>query len=318
MDTSNIPGMIEYSEQKKLDEVIKDIDFTGTDVAIEYGAFFGRSTKIILNSLEKNNSFNLKNIFLVYDSFECNVNGFFARSVYQFARKGNVENLINVDKNIINFRNIFNHYILPTSINLKINQLKLSQIKPIKNNIAFMHIDAPKFYTELKYILLTHFQNLKVGSIIIFQDFFYHWSATLIASVSFFLQSQILSIKGSAASSLYVVVQRKIYKSDLEKLDHLITSDTNYVNNAIDEAIRIIVNLNPEIIDRIHNFLPRLILARIQHSFSLNDFRNASKEWQQFLLKYPVKEQSVFDDFFDLFYYGFSIREIFELDYSNS
>ena len=78
-----------------------------------------------------------------------------------------------------------------------------------------MHIDSPKFYDELEIIYERFFPLLNKKSIVIFQDYFFQWSATLIASVQFLIEENILSILNTAASSITTIVTKKV---ELKKL----------------------------------------------------------------------------------------------------
>ena len=60
---------------------------------------------------------------------------------------------------------------------------------------------------------------MKINSTIIFQDYFYHWSATLIASVQYLIQLKKISILNTAASSLTVIYSKPVLKSELDTLE---------------------------------------------------------------------------------------------------
>lgn len=310
---NHIPGMIEPVEQEMLQAITSSIEFGQNDTLIEYGSFFGRSTNCIIEGLKNNKSYSPSNNLIIYDSFKCKSNGSFASHVNTFAQKGKVENLIEKKQSIISFRKIFEHYCLPSPINIHINECEISEINAIQNPISFMHIDCPKYYSEFKFIIDKHFLSLKKGSIIVFQDFFYHWSATLIASIELLLQGKFIEIQRTAASSLTVEVKKKIKYEDIKLLDHKM--NTISLIELIDSSINRILNLENTKIDRIHQFLPRLILASIQYSWELGQFQNAEYLWRSFLINYPEKLQPVFDDFHELMRYGFSVRALYEIDH---
>ena len=182
-DLNSIPGMIEKGEQDLLIEHASAIQLNDEDVIIEYGCFFGRSTNCIIEGLRLNKTYIKSNKFMLYDSFQCKKDNLFSVDVNSDAKKYNVDHLI-IEKagGVIDFRKIFEHFTLPTEITLEINQCNLHEIKHTNKPIALMHIDAPKYYEEFKYILDNHFIDLKMGSIIVFQDFFYHLSCFCIVS----------------------------------------------------------------------------------------------------------------------------------------
>lgn len=311
-DFSFIPGMIEPIEQSMLQLTCSEIDLNPSDIFIEYGSFFGRSSNCIIEGIINNKTYSKNNLFLVYDSFRCKSDGIFAESVYQFARLGKVENLIEKDENFINFRKIFNHFI-SSNTHIEVKECDLQEIKPITQPIAFMHIDSPKFYSDFRYILINHFPNLKIGAIIIFQDFFYHWSATLIAIVELLIQKNFIEVNETAATSLKTTVLKKLSERDIEEINDIMASID--INKTIEQSI-LRFSSQQNTVDRIHNFLPRLMLANIQYYFEKGNILEANRHWDNYIKNYPQVEQSVINDLEELKSYSFSIRSLYELDHN--
>ena len=311
-DFSFIPGMIEPIEQSMLQLTCSEIDLNPSDIFIEYGSFFGRSSNCIIEGIINNKTYSKNNLFLVYDSFRCKSDGIFAESVYQFARLGKVENLIEKDENFINFRKIFNHFI-SSNTHIEVKECDLQEIKPITQPIAFMHIDSPKFYSDFRYILINHFPNLKIGAIIIFQDFFYRWSATLIAIVELLIQKNFIEVNETAATSLKTTVLKKLSKHDIEEINDMMASID--INKTIEQSI-LRFSSQQNTVDRIHNFLPRIMLANIQYYFEKGNILEANRHWDNYIKNYPQVEQSVINDFKELKSYSFSIRSLYELDHN--
>ena len=311
-DFSFIPGMIEPVEQTMLQDVCSKINLNPSDVIIEYGSFFGRSTNCIIEGLVNNKTYSKKELLLVYDSFKCNHEGSFNKYVQAFAKMGKVESLIKKDNSFINFREIFNHYIAD-NIPMEIHECELHEIKPISNSIAFMHIDCPKYYSEFKYIFNNHFGNLKPGSVIIFQDFFYHWSATLIAVVELLIQKKFIELNETAASSIKTTVLKSFSIANIEDINDIMSCID--INNTIEQSILRLSN-QQNIIDRIHNFLPRLMLANIQYYYQQGNIKEANRHWNNYLNNYPQIEQSVINDLAELKSFNFSMRNLYELDHS--
>jgi hypothetical protein len=309
-DFSFIPGMIEPIEQKMLQDVCSKIHLNPSDIFIEYGSFFGRSTNCIIEGIANNKTNPEKATLLVYDYFKCACDGSLAKYVYAYAKIGNVENLILKKDGLLNFRGIFDHFA-SNNIPMKIKECKLHEIESISNPIAFMHIDSPKFYSEFKYILTNHFKNLRPGSVIIFQDFFYHWSATLIAVVELFIEKKFIEVNETAASSLKTTVLKSFSIANIEEIDHIMTSID--INKIIEQSILRFSN-QQNIIDRIHQFLPRLMLANIQHYFEKGNIKEANIHWNNYLNNYPQIEHSIINDLMELKSHNFSIRNLYELD----
>ena len=93
-EAERIPGMIELTEREMLFERAREVALEDEDCVVEFGAFFGRSTNCIAQGLSKNLSLSTKNFFYTYDSFECDVNGWFAPHVRAYADNANVLHLL--------------------------------------------------------------------------------------------------------------------------------------------------------------------------------------------------------------------------------
>ena len=90
--------------------------------------------------------------------------------------------------------------------------------------------------------------------------------------------------------------------------------NTEFVLEMIDKAI---LNTNNYIIDRPNVFVPRLLIARFQFLWSLKLYDKATA----FLFNYVKRNhnrlnQNTLNDFGDLMKNGFSIRKLYEKDYS--
>ena len=217
-----IPGMIEPCEQILLQECAKNINFDQHDIVTEFGTFFGRSTSCISAGLKENDSFNKKRCrFYAYDSFECDLSGGFYPYVYSFAKQSNLENSLEIKGSKVSFYPIFKYYLdyyIKSGI-LFPEKEELKNSFPKGECIKLMHIDSPKFYSEFKFILYRFFPKLKVGSLIVFQDFYYHWSATLIAVIGMMVKEGFLSFEKSAASSLLCIVKKPFNLDEINKIN---------------------------------------------------------------------------------------------------
>ena len=91
-DPNFIPGMIEPIERELLYRLAKELSFTDGDCAVEFGAFFGKSTAFIAQGLSEQST--CKPILYVYDSFGCDSRGSFRPLVLQFAEAGGVTHLV--------------------------------------------------------------------------------------------------------------------------------------------------------------------------------------------------------------------------------
>ena len=311
---NSIPGMIELGEQDLLVKHGSAIQLNNEDVIIEYGCFFGRSANCIIEGLKLNKTYIQSNKFILYDSFQCKKDNLFSKQVIFHAKRYNVDHLI-IEKEggVIDFRKIFEHYTLPTEITLEINQCNLHEIKHINKSIALMHIDAPKFYEEFKYILDNHFIDLKMGSIIVFQDFFYHWSASLVACIEIMMQKGFLTINLSRASSLSVTVIKTFNMSDINSIDVSMKS-ANIIYLIRDTIQR--VSSDKLLIDRPNEFIPRLMLCIVQYLYENKNEAEALRHLIHYFTHYPHIKKSIFQDLFDLAHNKFSRKQFYQLDHT--
>lgn len=312
-DAQQIPGMIEPIEQELLFNLTRSISLNNEESVVEFGSFFGRSTYCLSRGLQDNPARNQTNKVRAFDSFSCAINGAFAGHVGQFSKRGNVESLVRRHENHLDFSDVIKHYLQSFSDLglLELYQCELSDSHPPAGNIALMHVDSPKFYDELKFILYRFFPRLRPGSKIVFQDFFYHWSATLVAAVQVLKEHGWISYEFSAATSLVVTVNKPFQAADLLAVD-LQMQDITLVPDLIDSAISDARNLQ---IDRPEVFIPRLILAKIQHLWEKGQHQEASQAIANFFNAGGSLNQQLVNDFMELMSYGFSIRKLYELDH---
>lgn len=311
-EISKIPGMIEPVEQKLLYDMASQLTLQKSDQFVEFGTFFGRSTACLAQGLADNKSRTAKNKLHAYDSFSCATNGGFVEHVRSFSNEGGVGHLLNIGDKIVDFYPVFEYYLS--------NFIDSGVVKPSKcglelsipnqiDSIALMHIDSPKFYEELKIILFRFFPLLKDGAIVIFQDFFYHWSATLIAAVEGMRKIGLIEYKMSAASSLIVQVNGPVSIQNLVELD-LLMLDSNVVDGLLSDAIRACNHIS---LDRSDIFLSRIWLASFQHLWSVGEFEKATDLIKQFLMSGKLSTP-VAEDFLEMMRQGFSTRSGYKRD----
>ena len=315
-EAENIPGMIELVERSMLYSRVKSMPLEENDCIIEFGPFFGRSTNCIAQGLKANTNYHGNCKFYTYDSFQCDKEGWFAPHVLGAAKEGKVEELIKHEGEKIDFEKVFIHYLKPYIESKTITQIKseLNISLPPDETIAFMHIDSPKYYEELKVILSKFFPKTKVGSIIVFQDFFYQWSATLILSVAILIEKKIISIEESAASSLVCRILKTPSENNIIDLDNIM-GDESKSQNYFDLAITSCKKIN---LDRPEAFLPKITLAKIQWQYSRGYFNESRKTIVKYIREGNPFQLKLLDIFLELLGNGFSIRHLFEKDHSQN
>ena len=309
-----IPGMIEPVEQKMLYELASELQLNKDDQLVEFGTFFGRSTFCLAEGLSANKSRNKSMQLHAFDSFSCARNGRFGKHVQAFARHGQVEHLLKLDAHNIDFYPIFERYLGPA--------IAAGVVQPVRAElrdstaehipaIALMHIDSPKFFEELKIVIYRFFPRLREGAIIVFQDYFYHWSATLIAAVEAMRQMGWLEYRMSAASSLVTQIDKPIPLTAMHELDLLLANPKK-----VDELIlQAIVACKSVKLDRPTVFVPRLWLAAYQHLWKRGKTNEATDLIGEFFKDGGKIVQPVLDDYLEMMRAGFTVRENYEADH---
>ena len=311
----NIPGMIEPVEQKILYQAASELKLQKEDQLVEFGTFFGRSTFCLSEGLSANPTRQKTNQLHAFDSFSCARNGGFGKYVQAFARHGQVEQLLNLDARGIDFFPVFERY-LGSSIASGVVQPVRAELRDSRPenilSIALMHIDSPKFFEELKIVVFRFFSLLREGALVVFQDYFYHWSATLIAAVEAMRQMGWLEYKASAASSLITQISKPIPASHMHELD-IQMSDPARVDELILQAIEACKGVA---LDRPGVFVPRVWLAAYQHLWARGKSNEATDLVGAFFKSGGKLIQPVLDDYFEMMRSGFTVRALYEADHT--
>jgi hypothetical protein len=311
----NIPGMIEPVEQQTLYALARTLDLGETGQIVEFGTFFGRSTNCLAQGLSHNVTRTQNSKLYAYDSFQCLKDGSFAPHVLSNTQRGNIASKLEITERHINFEKVFGHYLksyIDSNLVLQIrSELAASEPGEMKK-ICLLHIDSPKFFNELRIILEKFFSLINHNGIIIFQDFFYHWSGSLIAAIEWMRQAGLVTFQFSAASSLVVKMCRKFSLDDLTKLDDAIVSPER-ICSLIQETALYCQTIQ---IDRPASFLPRLPLAAFQVLWESGDTQNATSVLLSYATSQKAIEKSVINDFLEMMRFGFTVREEYLADHS--
>lgn len=319
-----IPGMIKEIEQKNLYALARQCDFSDPNaVAVEFGTFFGRSTACIAAGIKDNPTVRLErrihSPLVAIDSFSCaRTGGGFAYHVLGKAQQAKIEHLLHMDQNKIDFKPIFDHYLasyLSPQPGISIPLLlpvrsEITNLPTCENPITLMHIDAPKFYQELHPILLKYFPCLILGGIVIFQDFFYHWSASLIACIAILIREGFLIPSHSVASSLVCVQKKPLTTTDLIKIDQEMQTAP------LEELILLGYNQTENIeVDKADEFRPRALYALAQFFFEKGRFQKAQETLAKAINTHGLSARGI-NNLLELIGQGFSVRQLYETDHS--
>jgi len=284
INIEKIPGLIESVEQNMLINLASNADLS-KGVIVEFGTYFGKSTACLINGVLKNSSAISKKIHLYsYDAFETTIGNDFSNLIFSHAKISKLENALYVDNDKVNFKGIYDYFIGPYEKKIvKTTEIKLKDIKSFNHNIQLIFIDCPKNFKNFIYILDNFFPLLNISSTLIFQDYFYHWSSSLIAFVQLLLNDKKIAIKNTAASSLVVELIDKIDSTYINNIKDLM--EKNNLNLLIQQSRN---NFTLNNIDRYYIFYPRLILAQLEYAYN-----NSPKELHSIMKYYLSDTKSV-------------------------
>jgi hypothetical protein len=309
-----IPGMIEPVEQQMLTDLAADPFVAQHGAIVEFGTFFGRSTTCLIKGAVRWWSRGSAPAVYAFDSFSCIGSRGFAREVRMHANKSGLAHLVQIEGDHVNFRPVYDHYVgeAETFGILRTIACDLRDVQRPCDRIALMHLDSPKFYEELKYVLERFFPALVTGAHVVFQDYFYHWSASLIAAVQCLVERGFIVMERSAASALLTRVLRAPTVEELLEIDRAMREEA--MTAMIDRAIATVKAIP---VDRPEQFMPRLYFAKMQRFWELGEFPAAEGTLLQMLSDGENSMTTVvFNDFRELLRHGFSVRKAYELDHS--
>lgn len=313
---ATIPGMIEKVEQDLLRDLAEFVTLTDDAVVCEFGAYFGRSTRCLAEGLLNNRALRLADRrgpppLHTYDVFSCDREGALGRYVLNDARRAGLEPLLKESGGRLDFAAIFDHHMadLPSGL-LQRHQTTLAAARHPAGPIALMLVDAPKWYEEYLQVLREFGPWVREGGQIVFQDYFYPWSASVIAGIQLYIEAGIFEPLESAASSLLVKTCQPITAAAIEDLDR------QFRDTPVDALIDRAVNQFAEFeLDRRDAFYPRLFLAGVQHAYEAGEFGRSAAWLHRLVKRYGGKLPiAAVGDLTELVSYGFSIRRLYELD----
>jgi len=312
LEPEQIPGMIEPVEQRMLTELAASGLVAQSGAIVEFGSFLGRSTACLIKGARTWWTPQAGSVVVAYDSFGCADGPGFAPHVLAAAERGGVAHLVRRANGRVDFAPVFRHFVGEAEGEgmLRVHAAELRDSRHDGRPIALLHLDSPKYYEEFKVVLFRFFPALVPGAKVVFQDYFYHWSASLVAAIQLLLEGGYLRFESSAASSLLATVLRTPTADELLELD--LAYGATPTATLLDRSLASVKGLA---LDRPAQFVPRLALAKLQHLWERGDTTAAQRA-----LGSLVKEQGglnvhVFNDLQELMSFGFSLRKLYDLDH---
>jgi hypothetical protein len=307
-EPQKIPGMIEPGEQALLAQLAASRSVADAGLIVEFGCFFGRSTACLANGASTWWTPEKGAAVRANDSFGCSANGGFAPHVRAFAQRGGVESLLETTNGRLNFLPVYRHFTGPAESKglLRTTVTELRDATHDGAPIGLMHLDAPKFYDEFKPVLSRFFPSLALGGYVVFQDFLYHWSATLIAAAELLAQAGVLEFERSFATSMVTRVIRPPTLADLAEVDLAMLAIPT--EKLLDDAI---ARVGRTSIDRPEQFVPRLHLAKFQHLWQAGRFEAAEQAFVAVVAACGGGlSNAVFQDYREMMRHGFTVKAL--------
>lgn len=200
------------------------------DVVLDLGPFLGGSTTAIILGLKQTEHQGESNSIHCYDRFELEKSSTLGKIVLNQMTGSKHES----NHNIINFLPLFEENIhkqikgTPISLEVargEIQNLKSLLIKPKKNQrVGLIHVDLPKSWKGLKPIMEEMFTRCIDKTIILWQDYFYHYSSDLIITCSWLLENKLLRLNRIAHTTLDTTLIRNLSIAELDELEDIIYS----------------------------------------------------------------------------------------------
>lgn len=314
MNAPFIPGMIEPVEQAMLYDLGASLQLAPTEVVCEFGAYFGKSTWSLAQGLQAGPT-QLDGRALAplhtWDLFSCAENGMFAQHVLGHAQQAGTSHLLARSQGRVSWLQAFDHHMQglpPGLLQRHVGALRDARKPPC--TIAAAFFDAPKWYEEYLGLMREFGPAMKPGCTLVFQDYFYHWSATVIAAVQIMLNRGLIQPVETAASSLMVRLVQPLDAAAIEQLDA--DYQATDVVARLDEAHRYFSDFS---IDQEARFLPRLRLAAIQHLIETGHEPVADQRLQALVQELGGHlPPHVAADFMELRKHDFSLRALYEID----
>lgn len=259
----SIPGMIGYEERLNLYRLVKEAKIDGH--LIEFGALLGASTSSILAGLSRSRSVSLDQQLHVVDCFRTPSGSDFADLVSRLANSKSNGHLLKDDGRWMDFKDVFADNIngCASAARMVVHARLLEDFQWTHEAIGFVHLDLPKDWDQLCLVVDKIFSDISLGSLILFQDFVYHWSAELIGFVGILLKQGYIEAVDVVDTTLVVKTKKLFREHDVSKFS-ILMSDADAVLRGIRDS--------DELTCHLLNKVQRAVieLSRLQYCYNLD------------------------------------------------
>jgi len=255
-----IPGMIGYEERMNLYRLVSRSNIEGH--LIEFGSLLGASTASILAGLSTNRAVSRAQCLHVVDCFRTPSNSDFADSVAKLAILRPNGRLLKVDGGWLDFHDVFVDNIREcgNSSRMQVHAHLLRDFSWNYGPIGFVHLDLPKDWEQLCLVVHKIFHEISSDSLVLFQDFVYHWSAELIGFVGILLEQGYCEAIDVVDTTLVVRTKRVFGVSDVSRFENWMSD-----NDAVLRGIRDASEITRHLLDPVRKAV--IDLAKLQYSY---------------------------------------------------
>lgn len=230
-----LPGMVTVGERRRLYEYAR----CSTEDIVEFGTFFGSSAGALASGLIKRPQPTSQKVYL-YDAFETEATHSFARHVVERAEAYGLINRIELSKETVSWRKLTDYLLRNWQGQYEINQIVIEpgQIIPgLPIKIGLLHLDMPKDLPTATPIVEQVFPRCEPGSVIAFQDYYYHFSGDLIAFFEFAQDSGLLFLEKSEGCTAFFRVNSRLPEGLMARFRQS-TDILSEVAKAVDNCFR--------------------------------------------------------------------------------
>ncbi len=225
--------MLTPQERLNLHNLAKNIPLDPNDCILEFGVFFGGSLEALGKGLAQNPTFS-DNVIHGIDVFSCSKPGVFYDIVMERARLIGATNSLEITDRTIDWFNFVKHS-LQNIDNIELHQIDARNFQHTNDKVALIHLDLPKYYDEMHTIFHLTLSSFKPDTFIIFQDFFYQWSAEIIAFIFYLIKNDKVTFQYAQDPTL-AVQNNNLQLSDLNAFKEKL-SDYHFIRTLLLEAI---------------------------------------------------------------------------------
>ncbi|MDA7937825.1 hypothetical protein N9B71_02075 [Pirellulales bacterium] len=295
--TFTVYSMLTKQERENLFRLAKNTPLKKGDSILEFGVFFGGSSEALGKGLALNKTSTENKIFAV-DTFCCSKPGGLYEIVFERAKLVDGTQFLEKNGSTVDWYKYVQSN-LKRFENIELLQQDSKGYEHDGSPVAILHLDLPKFYSEMHIILAKVVGFLKPGAFIVFQDFFYHWSAEIIAFIYFLIKNEKVAFQYAQDPTL-AVKNINLSSKDLEDF-RLVLQSYEKTRDLLFESINFLkMHIQPSQTENLY-------MAIVQYSTQHQDV--ASSEKAMGLVGFPNASDHVVRIHQELAEYNFDLRQ---------